>query len=682
MNYKEGLALNIPQIEEWEQILESASEEDDHETTPEDSSQSPKNRNHDAFLFGYNSVAHSLRNYHPTPTQAFILYKTYEQNVAPLLTVVHKPTIRNLIIGAAMNGESIDRSNEALLFAVYLAAVISMPPEQCLAELGDGRDTTISRFRFATEQALARANLLNSRNISLLQAAVLFISCVHRVDHGRFVWTMCSVLLRLATGLGLHRDGTNFRLSPFETEMRRRLWWHIVILDVRTAEDYGTDPMINEWSYDTRMPLHINDDDISPEMKTLPIERDAFTDMTFTMIRCHVCRKYRHLTHFPAGTNSAAPTLEDRKKTVECLHNTLNEKYVKYCDMQEPLQWACATAARLVVAKLWLVVHHPMIKNNLSSLSIEDRNRILLTSLEVIEFTRLIETNENTRRWSWLFGTWIQWHAIAFVLAELCVRPQCPGVDRAWLAIDSTFHEWERQSMGKTPSLWRPLTKLYNKAQAARAKRSGPSGTGCPPILDQNNPLSQPQQQQRSQAQKSKPDQQRQNSTTSSPHQRDGNISQFSNTGQTSHTSDPSPSLSANLTPTTSTNNLDNVKRPPEFNLDLSKSMPDILSDFMPAYTMAITGSTDNISNMADVRNMNDVNNIPTTTSRNTTTSPTSSTSAAYINPNDNIWSQDMSSTFGVPMNWEQFDDVMRDFQQEFDQVAGPDSGDSQIRFM
>lgn len=188
--------------------------------------------------------------------------------MAPLLMVVHKPTVRNLIINAAMNGDSLDKSNEALVFVIYLAAVISMPPEQCLAELGDDRDTTISRFRFATEQALARANLLNSLNINLLQAAVLFTSCVHRLDHNRFVWTMASVILRLATGLGLHRDGTHFGLSPFETEMRRRLWWHIVIADVRTSEDHGTDPMINEWMYDTRMPLNINDDDINPESKT------------------------------------------------------------------------------------------------------------------------------------------------------------------------------------------------------------------------------------------------------------------------------------------------------------------------------------------------------------------------------------------------------------------------------
>lgn len=52
------------------------------------------------------------------------------------------------------------------------------------------------------------------------------------------------------------------------------------------------------------------------------------------------------------------------------------------------------------------------------------------------------------------------------------------------------------------------------------------------------------------------------------------------------------------------------------------------------------------------------------------------------MNPNDNIWLQDKPNAFEMPMDWEQFDDVMRDFQQEFEQVAGLGSGDSQIRFM
>jgi hypothetical protein len=46
--------------------------------------------------------------------------------------------------------------------------------------------------------------------------------------------TLTGLAIRIAHSLGLHRDGTNFDVSPFDTEMRRRCWWQICVLDVRT----------------------------------------------------------------------------------------------------------------------------------------------------------------------------------------------------------------------------------------------------------------------------------------------------------------------------------------------------------------------------------------------------------------------------------------------------------------
>lgn len=49
------------------------------------------------------------------------------------------------------------------------------------------------------------------------------------------LWTLLGVAVRIGQGLGLHRDGTSLGLSPFEIEMRRRLWWNIVVLDARVC---------------------------------------------------------------------------------------------------------------------------------------------------------------------------------------------------------------------------------------------------------------------------------------------------------------------------------------------------------------------------------------------------------------------------------------------------------------
>src|SRR4029077_15218080 len=119
--------------------------------SPADSSRSGS---HDGFLFGFHSVAHTLRNYHPTPTQLVILWKTYQENVSPLVPILHLPTARKTLLAASMAADTLDKSSEALVFAVYLSAVISMTTEECISLLGEERDVTIHRYRFAVEQAL------------------------------------------------------------------------------------------------------------------------------------------------------------------------------------------------------------------------------------------------------------------------------------------------------------------------------------------------------------------------------------------------------------------------------------------------------------------------------------------------------------------------------------------------
>jgi hypothetical protein len=96
---------------------------------------------------------------------------------------------------------------------------------QVRTNFGVEKDTLLRQYRFGVEQALARARFLNTNEIVTVQAFVLFLVCVRRHDDTRFVWSLTGLALRIAQSLGLHRDGTKFGLSPFDTEMRRRLWW-------------------------------------------------------------------------------------------------------------------------------------------------------------------------------------------------------------------------------------------------------------------------------------------------------------------------------------------------------------------------------------------------------------------------------------------------------------------------
>ncbi|KAJ5084664.1 hypothetical protein NUU61_009243 [Penicillium alfredii] len=479
------------EIEELQDILDHSSSDEEDNPSPGSS----HSTSHDGFLFGFYSLSHSLRDYHPPLPKVSMLWETYRENVAPLITIIHRPTARKLLVEAAQHPETLDKNSEALVFAMYLSAIVSMNPDECLSRFGEDRNLAVKRYRFAVEQALAKAGFLNTQSLVLLQAAILFLICVRREDDSKFVWSMNSVVLRLAQGLGLHRDGTNFALKPFETEMRRRLWWHICLMDIRSSEDHGTDPLIHENMYDTRLPLNVNDDDISPGMQETPEEREGCTDVTFCLIRCEITSALRRANYACPGNRfrmeGSGPSLDRCERMIQIISERCEERYIKHCNMDIPIHWCSATVGRLILAKLWLIVHHPMTRRDrVTNLPQATRESLFLTAIEVLEFGRLLEKDPKTAKWGWLFRTNMQWHGVAFVLSELCVRPICPITDRAWNAVSSLYTDWRQQAGHKKGMLWRPLAALMKRAEATRAKQHEELRSKFGPVPTPSQPAS------------------------------------------------------------------------------------------------------------------------------------------------------------------------------------------------
>ena len=116
------------------------------------------------------------------------------------------------------------------------------------------------------------------------------------------------------------------------------------------------------------------------------------------------------------------------------------------------------------------------------------RDRLFITSVEVIEFANLLEKNENTAKWGWLFRTYMQWHAVAFVLSELCYRPPGPQYERAWQAVESVYDDrvMGRGTRDQKGMLWKPMRQLMAKAQAIRKKHQRDGQAGRNDILRAN----------------------------------------------------------------------------------------------------------------------------------------------------------------------------------------------------
>lgn len=326
------------EIHEIRNVLDGATSDDENEQDASKGQESEPYNHHQGFLFGYSSLVYDMSKLHPHPSQIFIIWETFKENVDPVVKILHVPCAKNIIMKAAVSAQSLSKANEAIFYSICFAAIVSMTDDQAKQLLGEEKHLLMRKYRFAVEQALSRASFLNSSNLMVLQAFVMFLIVVKYIDTTRSIWALSGLAMQQAQAQGLHRDGSNFKLNPFETEMRRRLWWHISLLDARASEDYGADPTFSEHLFDTKMPMNINDDELWPGMTEPPKERVGASDMTFSLVRCelgHMQRKIRVMASAEAD-ESKKRTVKEKESLIDAAHQRMHEKYFAHCDPKVP----------------------------------------------------------------------------------------------------------------------------------------------------------------------------------------------------------------------------------------------------------------------------------------------------------------------------------------------------------
>ena len=117
-----------------------------------------------------------------------------------------------------------------------------------------------------------------------------------RQDNSTQVWLLMGDCVRLAMRMGYHRDPARYsHFSPFECEMRRRVWQTIVQADLLFSFQLGLPTVVRSNEYDTLPAGNYYEDQLYPEMRTLPAEqpRDAPTFISFWIAGDLLCRPFR-----------------------------------------------------------------------------------------------------------------------------------------------------------------------------------------------------------------------------------------------------------------------------------------------------------------------------------------------------------------------------------------------------
>ncbi|MBE3109187.1 MAG: fungal specific transcription factor domain-containing protein, partial [Acidobacteria bacterium] len=328
---------------------------------------------------------------------------------------------------------------------------------------------------------MAKTNLLTDLDFTVLTALVLFLTVARRHDDTRFCWTATGLAIRIAQGLGLHRDGTHFGLPPFEVEMRRRVWWLLCALDVRGAEEAGSDLTIVNRTFDTEFPSNIDDRDISPGATEMPVGREGPTDMAVALVRHEIIALCRRLFALATASGSVCPkdagsTLAERERMLVGGYERIESTFLRHLPTSSAssssISVMIAMVARVVMAKASLIIYQPMLFPGAEiDLSSEIKERLFVSAVEIIEYMHCLNKDPRFKRWRWLFALYTHFHACAYILLEMSRRPWTPPLERAWAELNGSLADGHLLQLTKSAehlAVWMPLRKLLLKAKRYR----------------------------------------------------------------------------------------------------------------------------------------------------------------------------------------------------------------------
>lgn len=402
-------------------------------------------------------------------------------NVNPLVKIFHAPTTQQTILDAIGDLEKVSRPTEALLFNIYFLAVTSLNNASCQSMFGESRQTLLTKYFHGAQQALINSRFLKSLNISTFHAFVLYLLGVRRIYDPHSIWILTGVAVRIAQRLGLHRDGSNHKISPFDAEIRRRTWWQSIFLDGHASKMAGAGfpAWYSKMEFDTKVPLNISDSDLSPAMKETPKEKDGATEMDFCSLRFDVAEAIRNAGSFAKNsevewsTPEGRQCLEEKDQAISDLEAQFEQKYGQYCDRSLPLHLLALYVIKSVICTMKIMAHHPrQYPDRGASMPQSEREFLFTQCLTELEIDGLGHTSRIVDGFRWHIQDHFQLDAFIYILSELRHRATGDLVERAWQQVAIAYEYRPEMITDTKNALYFAVGNLTLKAWRKR-KESG-----------------------------------------------------------------------------------------------------------------------------------------------------------------------------------------------------------------
>ena len=261
---------------------------------------------------------------------------------------------------------------------------------------------------------------------------------------------MLAIAIRIAQRMGIHSESTLGTCTPFEAELRRRLWWSLMLFDTRINETTGSRVRVLDPTWDCNIPSNVNDPDLRPEMKGLVFQSVGSTEGIFATVRSRIGNFIRnsefHLDFLNPALKPIVQHMQNNlaleSNRVANLEQIIEEQYLSICDQENPVHFMTIWASRAYLAKCRLLEHIAMYTDSPVRQTDLQLDRATAYAIRMLECDNKVMTSPLTRRFRWFSHAYFPFPAYMQIMQDLRKRPMSPNACQAWEVMSDNYDAW------------------------------------------------------------------------------------------------------------------------------------------------------------------------------------------------------------------------------------------------
>ncbi|EMC94372.1 hypothetical protein BAUCODRAFT_74106, partial [Baudoinia panamericana UAMH 10762] len=332
-----------------------------------------------------NPLGHSDTNASAVPDKKITdrLLSLWFNSPDPFKPIIHAPTFQEEYKRFWRNPQDTPPMWLGLLFAILsLATSFALRDTDPASEQAQKVLGEVNKYHSLSASAAVMADFSKPKEYTL-ECLIIYAAGLRSNNAFVNVWLMIGLIIRLALRTGCHRDSKHYpSITPFQGEMRRRIWAVISMIDVLISFQLGLPSMVRTLQSDAQPPRNLLDRDFNPRTQVMPPGRSIgeLTPSSYTRAKLRIVRIFgdaaeaSHATVPPSEEEMAQLDrgLEEAKQAVPPLLQMPDITEV-VTDPAEQLM--CRFNLDLLYLKTKLVLHRRYMLTPLSQLSLEEQVR-------------------------------------------------------------------------------------------------------------------------------------------------------------------------------------------------------------------------------------------------------------------------------------------------------------------